>query len=59
MYHLILGKDEDIGHKTKVACGKLLCDVKVGFTWKFRSQVTCEKCLKRIDQIQMLITKPR
>jgi hypothetical protein len=52
--HLIIGKDENIGPKTKTGCGKYLCDCKIGVTFQFRKSVNCPECLKKIKSIETM-----
>jgi hypothetical protein len=54
LVHLIIGKDEDIGPKTKTGCGKLFEDVGNGATYKFRAMVTCPDCLKKVEKIEKM-----
>lgn len=42
--HLIIGKDEDIGPKTRTGCGKLLEDCGSGVTYQYRKAITCPEC---------------
>lgn len=49
--HLIIGKDEDIGPKTKTGCGKLLDDCGSGVTYCYRAAISCPECQAKAQAI--------
>lgn len=49
--HLILGKDEDIGPKTKTGCGRLLEDCGSGVVYRYRAAISCPECLVKAQAI--------
>lgn len=52
--HLIIGKDEDIGPKTKTGCNKLLENCGSGVTYRHRAGVTCPVCANKVAKIEHL-----
>lgn len=49
---VFVGKNEDIGPKTKTLCGMLVTDVKSSvYPYAFRINATCPKCRNKYSAI--------
>lgn len=49
--HLIIGRNEDIGPKTKTGCGELLENCGSGVTYEYRKAVNCHSCIEKVKSI--------
>lgn len=52
--HLIIGKNKNIGPKTKTGCKQLLMACGSGVTYQYRQGITCACCQQEANAIANL-----